>query len=71
MSTPTNPALWGRMKKQARATSKGSKPGRWSAQKAALARRAYENAGGKFASTKKAPRPVVLRARNLKRQAAG
>lgn len=43
---PTNPALWGFVKKRARASSKGGEPGRWSAQKAVLAQKQYEKRGG-------------------------
>jgi len=53
-TTATNPALWQRVKKKARATSEGSEPGRWSAQKAAIAQREYKKAGGGW---KKAPAP--------------
>lgn len=48
---PTNPALWERIKKKYRATSEGSKPGRWSARKAALSQLAYTEQGGDFKAT--------------------
>jgi hypothetical protein len=41
-----NRALWGTIVKKYRATPEGSKPGRWSARKAALSRREYERRGG-------------------------
>lgn len=43
-----NKALWGAIVKKHRASSEGSKPGRWSPRKAALSRREYEQKGGKW-----------------------
>ena len=46
MAQPTDPKLWEEAKKEQRATSEGSPPGRWSARKAVLAQREYERRGG-------------------------
>lgn len=45
---PTDPELWERLKDQARATSLGSEPGRWSEQKSLAAQVAYHQQGGRF-----------------------
>ena len=49
---PTNPALWEKVKRDARATSEGSPPGRWSATKAARAQLEYRKQGGGWETTK-------------------
>ncbi len=46
MAQPTDRALWDEVKKEQRATSEGSEPGRWSSRKAVLAQREYERRGG-------------------------
>ena len=43
---PTKPELWESIKKRARASSAGSKPGEWSPRKSVLAQREYEKQGG-------------------------
>lgn len=45
---PSNPALWNKIKKKHRASSEGSKPGRWSPRKAALSQLEYKKQGGKW-----------------------
>ena len=45
---PTKPELWESILEQARATSLGSAPGRWSEQKSLAARVAYRQQGGRF-----------------------
>jgi hypothetical protein len=58
MKVPTKPELWEEMKSKARATSKGSEPGRWSAHKAALAQREYTRRGGNWRSTDVAAKSI-------------
>ena len=48
---PTKPALWASLKKRARASSAGSKPGQWSALKAVLTQREYRKQGGGWKTT--------------------
>ncbi len=48
---PTKPALWAKAKRDARASSEGSEPGRWSARKAARAQLEYEKQGGGWTGT--------------------
>lgn len=57
---PTNPALWDRVKKKYRATSAGTRPGRWSARKAALSRLEYKRRGGDWKKTP-VPSPAKFR----------
>ncbi len=49
----TNPKLWEKVKKQVTDSSKGGKPGQWSARKAQLAVKIYKEKGGKFEGKKK------------------
>ncbi len=48
---PTKPALWAKAKRDARASSEGGEPGRWSARKAARAQLEYEKQGGEWTDT--------------------
>ena len=48
---PTKPALWTLVKRKYRATSEGSKPGRWGPRKAALSQREYKRRGGGWKKT--------------------
>lgn len=48
----TNPALRERIKKRVMASSKGGKPGQWSARKAQLVTLEYKKAGGGFTGSK-------------------
>jgi hypothetical protein len=48
----TDPALWERVKKQVTASSKGGKPGQWSARKAQIAVQAYKAQGGGYKGKK-------------------
>lgn len=45
---PSDPALWNKIKKKIRATSEGSKAGKWSPRKAVLAQMEYKKQGGKW-----------------------
>ena len=56
MAQPTDPKLWDEVKKEQRATSEGSEPGRWSARKAVLAQREYERRGGGWKPSPAPPR---------------
>lgn len=44
----TNPALWSRVKAEIKRSSKGGKPGEWSARKAQLAGQLYRKRGGRY-----------------------
>jgi hypothetical protein len=48
----TKPALRERIKSQVKASSKGGKPGQWSARKAQLLAQKYEKAGGGYSGKK-------------------
>jgi hypothetical protein len=48
----TDPALWERVKEQVTASSKGGKPGQWSARKAQLAVQRYKAQGGGYKGKK-------------------
>jgi hypothetical protein len=48
----TDPALWERVKEQVTASSKGGKPGQWSARKAQIAVRTYKAQGGGYKGKK-------------------
>lgn len=48
----TDPTLWDKVKAQVTASSKGGKPGQWSARKAQAATKAYKEAGGGYAGGK-------------------
>ena len=48
----TKPALRERIKAQVKASSKGGKPGQWSARKAQLLAQKYEKAGGGYSGKK-------------------
>lgn len=48
----TKPALRERLKNQIKASSKGGKPGQWSARKAQLLAQAYEKSGGGYSGSK-------------------
>lgn len=56
MSLPTKPALWKLITKKYRASKKGGDKGRWSAEKAALAKLQYKKKGGEWKKVK-APAP--------------
>lgn len=53
MSNYTKPALRERLKKKIMASSKGGKPGQWSARKAQLLAQEYKEAGGGYKSGQK------------------
>ena len=53
MSNYTKPALRERLKKKIMASSKGGKPGQWSARKAQLLAQEYKKAGGGYKSGSK------------------
>ncbi|MCE4224833.1 hypothetical protein HCU64_13800 [Methylobacterium sp. C25] len=48
----TDPKLWERVKDEATKSSKGGKPGQWSARKAQMATAAYKKQGGGYAGGK-------------------
>ncbi len=48
----TNPELRNRIKNRIMASSKGGKPGQWSARKAQLVAQAYKKAGGGYSGSK-------------------
>ena len=48
----TNPALRERIKNKIMASSKGGKPGQWSARKALLVAQEYKKAGGGYSGSK-------------------
>jgi hypothetical protein len=48
----TDPKLWDKVKKQVTDSSKGGKPGQWSARKAQAATKAYKDAGGGYKGEK-------------------
>lgn len=48
----TNEALWKKVVSQVKASSKGGKPGQWSARKAQLAGKMYKDKGGSYSGTK-------------------
>ena len=48
----TNPALRERIKNKVMASSKGGKPGQWSARKAQLVAQEYKKAGGGYSGSK-------------------
>jgi len=50
--TYTNPALRERIKNKVMASSKGGKPGQWSARKAQLVAQEYKKAGGGYSGAK-------------------
>ena len=50
--TYTNPALRERIKNKVMASSKGGKPGQWSARKAQLVAQEYKKAGGGYSGSK-------------------
>lgn len=56
MSTASrsNPGLWGRIVREVKASSKGGKPGQWSARKAQLAVLRYKERGGRYSGPKRA-----------------
>lgn len=47
-----NPELWSRIVSSVKASSKGGRPGQWSARKAQLATKKYKSAGGKYSGPK-------------------
>jgi len=49
-----NQSLWKRIVREVKASSKGGKPGQWSARKAQLATLRYKKAGGTYKGAKKA-----------------
>lgn len=51
----TNPTLRGRLKKKIQAGEKGGRAGQWSARKAQLLTREYEEKGGGYKSAKRTP----------------
>ncbi|WP_375409841.1 hypothetical protein [uncultured Methylobacterium sp.] len=48
----TDPKLWDKVKAEVTQSSKGGKPGQWSARKAQAATKAYKDAGGGYAGGK-------------------
>jgi hypothetical protein len=50
----TNPDLWERVKAEVTRSSKGGRPGQWSARKAQLAVKLYKDRGGKYIGRKSA-----------------
>ena len=50
----TDPALWERVKKKVTKSSKGGKPGQWSARKAQMATHEYKKEGGDYEGAKSA-----------------
>ena len=48
----TDPALWERVKKKVTKSSKGGKPGQWSARKAQMATQEYKKEGGDYEGAK-------------------
>jgi hypothetical protein len=48
----TKPELWDKVKKEVTQSSKGGKPGQWSARKAQLATQEYKSEGGGYAGKK-------------------
>jgi hypothetical protein len=47
-----NPELWSRIVSSVKASSKGGRPGQWSARKAQLATKKYKSAGGGYSGPK-------------------
>ncbi len=52
MTIRTNPSLWKKIVSTVRKSSKGGKPGQWSARKAQLAVALYKKRGGKYKGRK-------------------
>lgn len=48
----SNPGLWSRVISQVKASSKGGRPGQWSARKAQLAVQRYKSLGGSYRGAK-------------------
>jgi len=55
----TNPALWEKVKKSVRNSSKGGKPGTWSARKAQLSVLLYKKRGGGYKGKKSKSNSLV------------
>lgn len=51
----SNQALWDKVVSQVKASSKGGKPGQWSARKAQLAGKLYKEKGGSYSGPKTKP----------------
>lgn len=48
----SNPGLWSRVIRQVKASSKGGRPGQWSARKAQMAVQRYKSLGGSYRGAK-------------------
>lgn len=48
----SNPGLWSRVVRQVKASSKGGRPGQWSARKAQMAVQRYKSLGGSYRGAK-------------------
>ncbi len=52
VASKSNPSLWSRIVREVKASSKGGRPGQWSARKAQIAVSRYKDRGGSYKGSK-------------------